>query len=874
MKNSPPKWADRFITWFCRPELLEDLQGDLYELYEERLESKQPHLAQWLYIWWVFRSLRFDVIQRPSSNYYPGYMLKHNLTIAARVLWRNKFNTLLNVAGLTIGLTCFLLMGFYAKQEMDFDQLHSKKDRIYRVWVKEDYGDGKVFFNSVTPLIFESVLEENFPEVEKVIQYDNSNYLVGRGEDRYNEIVGIIGPDFFEVFDFQILKGSEHKPFSDRNSLILSESYAHKYFGDDDPIGKTLPIQLGEEPRDFTVSAVFEDFPKSSSFQLDMAISTDNNEEIYGKGRLTAWFNVSPETYLLLKEGTTIESVEAKTQDVIMSYLNEHVQKGEYQMGFQPLTDIHLNPDIPLGLAPVGNPSYVYILGLIGLIVLLTSGVNYATLAIGQSLKRRKEVGVRKVLGALKGSLVRQYLSESWVVAFLAMTASIGLTYLTLPIFNELTGADVILEFEAWHLLLYAGLIALVGLMAGLYPAIILSGLKIVHILSGRYAPKSVNFIRKGMVVFQFVITVFLITSTLIMQKQLNYMRDKDLGYDYQATVSVPLYPDPSANRLTQMISSTMEKGKLLKEELSKHPEISGIGMGSHVFGTSGWGQLAFTDKDKNFRRFRLLAVDEDYLPSFGIEVKEGRSFEPESGLDQQESIIINQAAVDYFGIKDPIGKMLPGDKFGKHTIIGVTDNFNYSSLHTDVEPLVITQNIMPIYEGISDHNYGDSPIPKLVFQYSGNQLSKVGDILDESWTAVFPNEELNFSFVEDNIMAQYESEQRMNRLVSFATLLAILVASLGLLGMTVLMINSRIHEIGIRKVIGASDFSIFGLLTRSFLPQLLIGIVLSVPLTLWFYEGLVRQFCLSNFFGNGCVYFECCNFNCHCLLSDQFSYF
>ena len=327
------------------------------------------------------------------------------------------------------------------------------------------------------------------------------------------------------------------------------------------------------------------------------------------------------------------------------------------------------------------------------------------------------------------------------------------------------------------------------------------------------------------------------------MRKQLTYIQAKDLGINYNATVSVPLYMDASANSLSTAITTAMDKGRVLKEKLKQHSDISDIGMGSHVFGTDGWANLAYTDNTETFRRFNLLAVDPYYLNTFSIKVKEGRDFDPKSGLDKRQSIIVNQAAIDYFGIMDPIGKQLPGNDFGDHAIIGVTDNFNYSSLHSTVEPLIITQNVTPIFDGVSDNGFGDSPIPKLVFRYNGSQLSKVKDILESEWDNIFPGEELNFSFVEENMKFQYESENRMNRLVTVSTFLSIIIASLGLLGLTVLVINSKIKEIGIRKVIGASEFAIFNLLASSFALQLLLGISLSIPITYWLMSDWLNDF-------------------------------
>ncbi|MDN5201953.1 ABC transporter permease [Fulvivirgaceae bacterium BMA10] len=844
MNYKPPRWADRFLAWYCNPDLLEEIQGDLYEIHDEKCAAGKPKLARFLFVWYVLRSFRYDVIRRNNKYKNSIFMMtRNNFKIAFRVLWRDWFNTALSMGGLAIGITCFLLMGFYVKQEVSFDHFHSKKDRIYRVWLKEDYGDNKVFFNSVTPLRFEELLEDDFSEIETAIQFNINNYLVGKGDDRNNENVAIISPELFSVFDFKILKGNPAKPLPELNDVILSASYANKYFGDEDPIGKSMGIQIGEEIRDFNVSAVFADIRKESSIQFDMAISNENNKNIYGERAMKAWFNVSQETYVLVGENSHISAVEEKIPDVVMGYLKGSVEEGVYNIGFQPLTDIHLNPDIPLGIAPVGNRDYVYILAVISVLVLVIACINYTTLSVGQSLKRSKEVGVRKVMGAFKSSLINQYLSESLVIAFFATVIGIALANLLLPIFNDLTNADVKLGFELWHIILYLGLVLIIGISSGIYPAFILSRLRITAILKGNNQASRNHYIRKGMVVFQFVVTVFLISSTLIMRQQLNYLHTKDLGFNYNATVSVPLYPDPSANRLSQLIVTAMEKGEILKEKLSQYPDIQDIGLGSHVFGSSGWGRLAFTDDAEVFRRFRLLVVDPYYFNTFHIKMKEGRAFDPKSDLDKRQSIIVNQAAVDYFGLDEPLGNRLPSKRFDDHAIIGVTENFNYSSLHSAVEPLVITQNVAIPYSGISDHGYADSPIPKLVFRYTGSQLSQVKQILNKEWENTFPEEDLNFDFVEENMRYQYANEDRLNRLVMISTILSIIIASLGLLGLTVLVVNSRTKEIGIRKVIGASELTIFKLLAKSFSLQLLLGIVLSIPVTYWLMKDWLSGF-------------------------------
>lgn len=848
MKPQPPKWADRFLAWYCHPDLLEDLQGDLYEIFEQKQQQGQTTKAKYLYIWLVLRSFRLSALkenQKLKNSFYT--MTKNNIKIAIRVLWRDKFNSAINLLGLTLGITCFLLLGLYVKQEVSYDHFHSKKDRIYRSWLKEDYGDGREFFNSHTPLRFEALFEDNFPEIERSVQYIDNNFLVGRGEDRLHETIALISPDFLEVFDVELLYGDQSTFLPSREAIAISRSYAKKYFGLENPMGKTIPIEIDTLIHDLTVSAVFEDFPIESSIRFDMAISTENGRRIYGERLYTAWFNIIAETYVLLKSGTTITSVENKMQDVVMSqgvtYGGQDLKRDQYQIGFQPLTDIHLNPDIPLGTAPVGNPQYVMILAAIGFLVLVMACVNYTTLSAGQSLRRSKEVGMRKVLGASKRTLVYQYLSESMVLAIVAMSIGTVITFFLIPTFNALTGTEIFFQFEWWHTGIYLAIGLIIGFAAGVYPALIITTFKAINIINGSNQSTGKLAARKGLVILQFLVTVFLISTVLIMREQVNFLMDKDLGYDYKAVISSELPVDPNGRGIRDVLISGMENGELLKSKLEKHPKISKIALGNHLFGSNGWTHVAFNDDKDDFKWFRLLVVNPEYLSAFNIEPIQGRNFETGNGLDKRQSVIINKSAAKYFGLESPVGQKIPGPEFGEHQIVGVVDDFHYSSLHTEVEPLVIVQNIMPIFEGVTDADVQDSYTPKIVFTYSGTHLHDAIDILENEWEATFPNEAPNFEFIDDRISRQYENEARLNKLIVVATILSILIAGLGLFGLIMIVANSKIKEIGIRKVMGASPLSIFRLLIKGFVFQLLLAIALSIPLTLY----LINQW-LENF--------------------------
>ncbi len=839
----PPKWMDSILQWYCHEELLEDLQGDLHEIFQSKYESIGHKRARLYYFWLIIRSFRLNAIKKPKLN--SNTMIKtQNFKIAARVLWRDKFNTVLNTVGLTIGILCFLLLGMYVVQEVSFDRFHSQKDRIYRVWLLEDYGDGKIFFNAQTPYRFESLLEDNFPEVERAIQYMVRNYPVSQDKNNYiNETVAYISPDFLQVFDFELLEGTREELFTGKFDVVISEKYAEKYFGAPNAIGEKLYVQIGEDVREFTVSAILENFPVNSGIQFDIALSSQFVMEQLSERVANAWMTVDPETYILLSEKASISAIEDKMQDVIMSLSSGEFNRGEYSPGFQPLTEIHLNPEIPLGNVPVNNPKYVYIMAVLGVLVLIIASINYATLSVGKSLKRTREVGMRKVLGAEKSSLILQYLSESFLIAFISSVIGSVLSIALVPVFNNLTGLDLIYTFQWWHLLIVFGLALAIGFLSGIYPSLVLSNTKIIRMLMNSQGSKSNHTIRKVMVTFQFIVTVFLISSSLIVKKQLEYIQNKDLGYNYDASIYVPIHSDADNGNLLTRVQSAVSNAQILKNSLSKYTEINNVTMSSHTFGNPGWANLAFTDKDDNFRRFRLLQVDADYFEAFDIDLEEGRLFEPGNGLDQRQSVILNQAAVEYFEFDNPIGKSLPGNEFGEHQIIGVVEDFNFSSLHYEIEPLIIVQNILPIYMGISDGDIMSSVLPKLQFKYSGNNLLKVEEILKDEWQKAFPNRKLEFGFMDELINQQYQQEARLNKLTTIGTIISVIIASIGLLGLTVLVINSKEKELGIRKIMGASPAQLFRLLISSFSIQLIIGVILSIPITLYLMNSWLDEF-------------------------------
>lgn len=846
----PPRLARRFLELYCKGEYLEEIQGDIEELFNTRLASKGAFRAQLGYYWDVLRFFRRSNIKKTTSiNSNIIAMTQNNFKIAARILWRQKVNTTMNVMGIAIGIACFMLIALYVKQEVTFDSFHEKKDNIYRAWVKEVYDDGRVFFDIMTPTALGPTLSRDIPEVEEFALIQSRSTLVGRGDARIADDVQMVTSNFFKVFDFKLIAGNTANPFSQLSHVVLSESYARKYFGSSDAIGKTLSLQMDDAITDYVVSAIVEDAPQNTSLPYNMLVSY-NDEELAGlAGAQRGWFNISLETYILLRDGTNPGDLSPKTRAMVKNTINAPDAfdgapvEDHYLVQWQPLTDIHLNTEIPPGRSAVGNPQYVYILGAIGLLVMIIACINYTTLSIGQSFNRSKEVGMRKVVGAKSSGLIWQYLTESTLIALLATLFGVFFTFLMLPVFNELAQTNLVLPVNYTSIGFALSLALIIGLLSGIYPALILSRFKVISVLRGGSQSGGKQLARKGMVVFQFLLTVFLISSTLIMRKQLDFLQNKDLGYEYDAMVTVPLYPSETADRTSDRIITAMDNGNLMIGELKRNPQFTDFAMASHMFGTSGWSRVGFDATNGTYMNFNLQILDPNYLKAFGIKIAQGRDFDPSLETDKSQGVIINQAAVAYFGFENPIGEKLPGDAFGEHIIIGVAEDFNYSSLHEGIEPLIMVQNPLPIFVGISDYNSSDSIVPKLVFRYTGPNLTAVNDLIEPAWNKLFPSQELNFSFMEERLQNQYQNEARVNKIVTIATVLSILIASLGLLGLTILVVNAKIKEIGIRKVLGASPKVIFSLLFKGFSIQLVIAVLLSVPVTWYLMKGWLEGF-------------------------------
>ncbi len=750
--------------------------------------------------------------------------------IAFRSLWKHKGFSALNITGLSIGTAIVILLSLYVWDEWTFDRFHAKSDRIYRAWVKEHFR-GDVFFNTVTPLVLGQELKDNFPEIQQVARYYTVNSLVKNGNFSELEEVHTVEPSFFKIFDFKLLRGKAESALNDIHSVLITEEIGLKYFGDPYPMGQTLIIQTAGEWTAFTVTGILEKAPGNSSIQYSIVLPFEQGKSTLGKGAMTSWTNVVVETYILLNEANNVKELEAKFAPFVDSRVADDYKPGEYVVGFQPLTDIHLNKDFPLGIVSVSDGRYPYVLAGIALLILLLAGINFTTLAVGRSVSRAKEVGVRKATGATRWQLMAQFWNEAILTSAVSVALGLLVSRLALPFFNTLSDKQLTLSVSTKTGLLLAGLAILTGLLSGIYPALVLSGFKPALTLRGAVSKigSDRHTVLRSLVGFQFILSVLLIISSLVMLRQMNYLQNKNLGFDKEQVVILPY--KRSGARLTEQWEEGKKVVDLLRHELDGKPGISELSMSAHTFGTPGWMSIGYTDpQTQKFRNFMLNGQDDHFLPMYHISLVSGRNFSNENTADQK-AVIINEAYAKQFGVTT--GQQMP-EPFREFQVIGVAKDFNFESLHTAVQPLVMAYDPIGIVQTASDWNFNDPPTPKISIKVSGNQLPATLSVLRLAWQKVAPEQAFDYAFIDDNIDKLYRAESRLSQLVGIATSLAIFIACLGLFGIATLSISQRTKEIGVRKVLGASVAGITGLLAKDFLSIVVISFLLASPLAWW----------------------------------------
>lgn len=845
-KISPPKWADRFLEFYCREEFLEEIQGDIHEIFEQRV-IEGPAKAKAGFVWDVLRFFRLSnlkIFNRSKFNQLT--MVKNNFKIATRSLMKHRFYALINLTGISLGIACFILTYLYVQEEFSFDKFHNQSDNIYRVWVHEVYAeDNEEYFEGVVPVVLGTTLKQDLPGIEEVIQIKdlNASYV---SSDQKKITIGcnLVGSGFLKAFDFKLIVGDRETALDKLENIVLTEKDAIGRFGKTDVLGETIKLNVGGKDHSFVVSGVIENRPENSSVIYGSLISDPNNKRFLNEQSRTAWFNFSSELYVLLNPNTKPESLEGKFPEMVEKGMGENFEEGVFNVHLQPLKSVHFDTKVD-GDTIVGDIKTVRILGVVGVVILFLAGINFVNLSVGQSMKRAKEVGVRKVMGAFKKQLILQFLSESFLLTFLAMIISLGISRLLLPVFNEMASKNLSLTFS-WPLITALALALLcIGLLSGIYPALVISSFKPVNALKGiRVNGKTKSGMAYSLIVFQFFVAIFFVSTTIVMKNQLNYLSNKDLGFDQEAIAYMRM-PKPKNPKewMDGIMISNGEQADQFLTSLRQLPTLEAVAYSNNYFGDEGWMEFEFKDKEGKLRSFHYNNINENFIELFNIELVQGKSFENASEHLKNTGIIVNEALIKQFGIEgDPIGAKIEGGDFLPHEIIGVVKDFHYASLHERVKPLVMSMNPTPMYRGIEGISINQNTLATVLMKVNLETFSKTKADIKKVWESRF-EEPFEIDFLDTKLKKLYEREARTNSMVTSVALLAIAIASLGLLGLAALTIKNKLKEIGVRKVLGASSSNIFQLLFRVFLSPIFVAFLLSVPLTVYVMNGWLESF-------------------------------
>jgi len=757
-------------------------------------------------------------------------MIKNYFKIALRNLRKNKAFSFINIFGLAIGLTCFMLISAFVFNELSYDKYPANAKDIYRVTLSVT-GNGDVAVYPDVDLAVGEGIKNAFPEVKAFTRISPASDFVKYKDNQFKEDhLAFADSNFFKIFSIPLIEGNESNALVAPNSVVISKAFAKKYFGVENPVGKSLVIGLHEAL--YKVTGVFDKVPENSHFHFDafLSLSTWHIEN-------PTWNNLGPYTYLLLNKNADPKKLEAKFPQLVAKYVVPENQRdmgislaeaqksvNTFVFSLQPLTDIHLYSHTKYELEPNGDIQYVYIFSALALFILLLACVNFTNLSTARAVKRAREVGIRKVMGSLKKQLIIQFLTESVLLTFLSMLVAFGLLVLFLPYFNQLANREIPfgLFINYKSMLAIVSLIFITGIVAGIYPAFFLSSFNTIKVLKGSASKGSQNnLLRSSLVVFQFFISIALIIATIVVYQQLYFMQNKKLGYDKEQVLFLP-----DARLLGKNQTA-------FQQQLSENKNVVASSISRSVPGLPFMDGTEIYSKNENGNGKEIHAniyhVDVDYLKTLGIQIIRGRNFSKDFSTDSS-AVVINQAMVRELGWShtNPVGKTIVRSGQQQFKVLGVVADFNYASAKQEVAPLMM----------MLGNNYGG-----LVIKINTSDVKEFLADLKKQWDSFNPEGPLEYTFLDDNFAKLYASEIRTQKIFSAFAIIAIIIASLGLFGLSAFVIEQRKKEISIRKVLGASVRNVLLLVSKDFLLLVGIAFVISVPVTWWAMHNWLQDF-------------------------------
>lgn len=806
----PPRWALRLLRGFCHPDYLEDIEGDLMERYQRYVDQYGVKTARRRFVQEVALLFRFNLL-RPFPGltfqfYFP--MLRHYFLIALRNVNKQRLYSALNISGLSLGLACFILIILFVQHEYSYDQFFPEAEQIHYVIQRQPNNEymGSNYF-SMTPAGLAPAMKSSFPEVRAATSISTRPALLSREEQHFFEDAMWVDQQFFKVFQLELLQGDTAQALTDPYSIVLSQSLAKKIFGVKNPIGERLVFQ---QDTSYTVTGVIADFPKTSSFQFSFLINFQSDERFLGERENQVWNNSSYYTFLRMNRQGDVQALNTKLVPLIAEHEREAGFSAPNEFTVHKLSELHLQSHVNMDIGEKGSKKQIRLLTLIGSLILLLACMNYMNLAIAQSIRRAKEVGLRKVIGAYRKQIRNQFFVESILIAFLALGIAMGWVYGLLPYFGQLLEREITFHFweQTWLLPGLFALVAAVGILAGSYPALYMASLPPVDTLKSKLKGLGGHTgLQRVLITAQYVISITLIICSLVVKEQLDYIQNKELGYNKEHILAIRIHDQ-----------SILEDHKALAQALRQHPNVQALTLSSslpiQVDASTLLQKIEGKDPEEDLRIYDMRATP-GLLDVFDIELIAGKAID----MEDASGYLLNETAVRAMGWtpETAIGKTF--EDWEKRKVTGVVKDFHMHSMELSVKPLMLRPNLFWLpYLSVKIHPEG---------------LSETLAFLQQS-LAEFSPYPFEYQFVDEHFDQLYRAEQRLGESFALFTLLAIIIASLGLFGLAAFHTEMRTKEIGVRKVLGASSGSIVALLTRNVMLMVVLAFGIAIPIAWW----------------------------------------
>jgi len=831
--------GERIFRFYCHPDFQEDILGDLEEYYEVNLEERGKAYANRKFLFDSLLLFRISLLKDNwfTQNIIRTTMVKNNIKVAYRSMMRHKFYSMLNLAGLAISMAACVFIAIYVKDELSYDKHFQNSERIFRVANYLKFANNE--FNLPTaPDPLAKTVKEEFPEVIKAGRNrGDASMMIQVGENFYQqEHITWADQEWMDIFKFSVLQGDKDHLLDQPNTVVLEQTTARKFFGEEDPLGKVIKVNNTD---DMVVTGVIADIPDNTHFNYDMFISMLNRED----ARQNFWLSNNFLTYVELQTAQQKAAFEEKMPGFLLTHMSEQVQQvmgadmkegleaGALDLRYylQPIGEIHLTSNLDFELGPTSTIRYVYMFSIIGAFILLIACINFMNMATARATIRAKEVGVRKVLGSLRKQLIGQFLTEAILNAFIAMLLAVGIVYLLLNGFNELTEKTLINpvfgEAGLWPYLLLATFV--IGILAGIYPAFVLSSFTPVRVLKGDASKgRSSQWLRNILVVIQFATSIFLIIGSTLVYSQLDYLQHKDLGFNKDQILIV---------NETQLLGEQLDA---FKTELERSSLVEGVSVSGFIPSTDALNDFPFlpdeaTSPDEAVST-QNWTVDEDYADVFGLKILEGRFFDEDFETDSS-AVIVNEAALKRFGYtENPIGRRIKtlgginNNESQTFTIVGVMKDFHFKNMTSVITPHCL-------FLGRSTG--------AVSIRFKPEAASEVLSFAQSTWDQFASGQPFEYSFLDQIFNNQFREQQKVETIFTEFAILAITIACLGLFALAAFVTEQRKKEIGIRKVLGASTFTLLNLLFNNFTKLILISAVLAIPFAWWYMNGWLSEY-------------------------------